>query len=161
MTDRWVSSIISIQRVIHYFKPEIAAIVQTTLPVGDGDITSDKLDPAFLVAFSHTLTDQLSLTYNLGSALATSEKEDGSQTTLSSALYSASLGYSVTEQLSFFVEIFGEIGLSAEDSPISADCGLTWLLNDDSQLDFFTGAGLNNEADEFFVGLGYSIRWGI
>ena len=101
------------------------------------------------------------MTYNLGAALATSEKENGSRTTLSSGLYSVSMGYSVTEKLGVFVEVFGEVGLSAEDSPISVDGGLTWLLNDDSQLDLFTGAGLNNEADEFFVGLGYSLRWGI
>ena len=125
-------------------EPEIAIIVQTTLPVGDSDLTSDKFDPAFLVAFSNTLTEQLALTCNLGSALATSEKEDGSRTTLSSALYSVSLGYSANEKLGFFVEVFGEVGLSAEDSPVSTDCGLTWLLNDDSQLDFFTGAGLKN-----------------
>lgn len=142
-------------------EPEVAIIAQTTLPTGESAITSDRLDPAFLMLFSHTLTDKLALSYNLGSQFATSKKGDGSRTTLSSALYSVSLGYSANEKLGFFVELFGEIGLSAEDSPISVDCGLTWLLNDDSQLDFFTGAGLNNEADEFFVGLGYSLRLGI
>ena len=71
------------------------------------------------------------------------------------------LGYGATDQLGLFIEVFGAVGLSAEDSPASIDGGMTWLFNDDSQLDLFAGVGLNNDADEFFVGIGYSIRWGL
>ncbi len=142
-------------------KPEMAVIVQTTVPIGDSDITSDKFDPKFLLASTHTLTDKLSLTYNLGLGLATTEKADGSLATQSSCIYTSSLGYSATEQLSFFAELYGQIGLSAEDSPFLFDCGLAYLLNDNSQLDLSAGAGLNSEAEDFFVSIGYSFRWGM
>ena len=138
----------------------MAIIVQTTVPVGDSDITSDKFDPTFLLASGHTLTDDLSLTYNLGLGLATAKKANGTTTTQSSGLYTLSLGYSATEQLSFFAELYGQVGFSADDSPFLFDCGLAYLINDNSQLDFSAGAGLNSEAEDFFVSIGYSFRWG-
>jgi hypothetical protein len=58
------------------------------------------------------------------------------------------LGYGAAEQLGLFLEVFGAVGLSAGESPASLDGGITWLFNDDSQLDVFVG-----------VWLGYSIRW--
>ena len=142
-------------------EPEMAAIVQTTVPFGNDATTSDKFDPKFLLASTHTLTDKFSLTHNLGLGLATTEKADGSRTTQSSGIYTLSLGYSVTEQLSLFAEFYGQIGLSADDSPFLFDCGLAYLFNDNSQLDFSAGAGLNSEAEDFFVSLGYSFRWGL
>jgi hypothetical protein len=142
-----------------WFDPEAAILVHTSLPVGDRDITSDALDPDFLLSFSHTLSEQFSLGYNLGGMLETSEKADGSETTLSSGLYSVAVGYGATEQLGLFLEVFGAVGLSAEESPASLDGGITWLFNDDSQLDLFAGVGINGDADDWFVGLGYSIRW--
>lgn len=141
-------------------KPEMAAIVQTTVPLGDDDTTSDKFDPKFLLAATHILSEEFSLTYNLGLGWATTEKANGSLTTGSSGLYTLLLGYSATEQLSLFAELYGQIGLSADDSPFLFDCGLAYLLNDNSQLDFSAGAGLNSEAEDFFVSLGYSFRWG-
>jgi hypothetical protein len=138
--------------------PETAILVHSSLPVGDRDLSSDALDPDFLLSFSHTLSEQFSLGYNLGAMLATSEKVDGSETTLSSGLYSVALGYGATEQLGLFLEVFGALGLSAEESPASLDGGITWLFNEDAQLDVFAGVGLNDDADDWFVGLVYSIR---
>jgi len=142
-------------------KPEMALIVQTTVPFGDSEITSDKFDPKLLLSSTHALTDVFSLTYNLGFGLATTEKVDGSTTTQSSGLYTLSFGYSATEQLSFFAELYGQVGLSTDDSPFLFDCGLAYLFNDNSQLDFSAGAGLNSEAEDFFISVGYSFRWGI
>ena len=142
-------------------EPEMAILVHASLPVGDRAITSDQVDPDFLLSFSHTLSEQFSLGYNLGGALETSEKDNGNETTLSSGLYSVALGYGATDKLGLFIEVFGAVGLSAEESPASLDGGITWLFSEDSQLDLFAGVGLNNEADDWFVGIGYSIRWGL
>ena len=142
------------------FLPETALLVHTTVPWGADDFSSDKFDPSFLLAFSHTLNDRWSLGYNLGAELATSEKANGGDTTLASGLYSVALGYGATEQLGFFIEVFGDVGLSAETSSTSLDGGLTWLFSDDSQLDLFVGTGLDDDADDWFLGLGYSIRFG-
>jgi len=140
-------------------EPELAILVHTSLPIGDHDITSDAFDPDFLLSFAHTLSEELSLGYNLGGKLETAEKGDGSETTLASGLYSIALGYGATDKLGLFLEVFGAVGLSSKESPASLDGGVTWLFNDDSQLDLFAGVGLNDDADEWFVGVGYSIRW--
>lgn len=142
------------------FFPEIAILVHTTVPWGDDDLSSNEWDPSFLLSFSHTLNDRWSLGYNLGAELATSEKANGDDTTLASALYSIALGYGVTDQLGCFIEVFGDAGLSNQTSSASLDGGLTWLFSDDSQLDLFAGVGLNNNADDWFVGIGYSVRFG-
>ena len=142
-----------------WLEPEAAILLHTSVPVGDRGLSSDALDPDFLLSFSHTLSERFSLGYNLGAMLETSEQADGSDTTLCSGLYSVALGYGATEQLGLFIEVFGALGLSAEESPASLDGGITWLLSEDAQLDVFAGVGLNDDADDWFVGLGYSIRW--
>ncbi len=142
------------------FLPEMALLVHTTVPVGDDGFSSDEWDPSFLLSFSHTLSDRWSLGYNVGAELATSETADGDDTTLASGLYSIALGYGATDQLGLFIEVFGDVGLSAETSSASLDGGLTWLFNDDSQVDVYAGVGLSEHADDWFVGVGYSFRFG-
>ena len=142
------------------FFPEMALLVHTTVPWGDDELSSNEWDPSFLLSFSHTLNDRWSLGYNVGAELATSEKANGDDTTRASALYSIALGYGATDQLGFFIEVFGDVGLSAGSSFASLDGGVTWLFSDDSQLDLFVGTGLDDDADDWFVGIGYSIRFG-
>jgi hypothetical protein len=142
------------------FFPEMALLVHSTVPWGDDDLSSNEWDPSFLLSFSHTLNDRWSLGYNVGAELATSEKTNGDDTTLASALYSVALGYGATDQLGFFIEVFGDIGMSAETSSASLDGGVTWLFSDNSQLDLFVGTGLDDDADDWFVGIGYSVRFG-
>lgn len=142
------------------WQPEMALLVHTTVPVGDDAFTSDQWDPSYLLSFSHTLSKRWSLGYNLGAELATSEKANGDETTLASGLYSVALGYGATEQLGIFIEVFGDVGLSAETSSTSLDVGFTSLFSDDSQMDVFAGVGLDGDADDWFVGIGYSVRFG-
>jgi len=142
------------------WRPEMAVLVHTSLPVGESELSSDAYDPDFLLSFSHSLSERISLGYNVGAAIETSQGGDsGKDKTLSSALYSVALGYKVSERAGAYLEVFGSEGLSADDSPASIDGGLTWLLSDDAQLDCFAGFGLNDDADEWFVGIGYSLRW--
>jgi hypothetical protein len=134
--------------------PEAALLVGVSLPWGAGDVTSDEFDPAFRFAMSHTLTENLSLGYNLGVEWAT---EDDS--TLSSFIYTVSLGAGLTDRVGAYIELFGAVGLSASGPSHTLDGGFTYLLAENLQLDTSGGVGLNSKADDWFVGAGVSYRF--
>jgi len=139
-------------------RPQIALIAGTILPGGAGTFSSEGFDPFLRAAASHTLSERLSLAYNLGAAWLTEEDETGDEDTLSVLLGTVALGIGATDRLGFFVELFGESGLSDESEFSSADAGLTWLLLDNVQLDLASGVGLSTSADDWFAGLGVSFR---
>jgi len=73
--------------------------------------------------------------------------------------YSAVLGIGASDRLGLFVELFGAFGLR-DDRPAAhaLDGGLTVLLRDGLQLDASAGVGLDDDAREWFVASGLSVR---
>ncbi len=140
-------------------RPEAALIVHTSVPVGDDAFTTDAFDPSFLLSFAHTTSESTSLGYNIGASLETMDDGFGSESTLASLDYSMAFGFDVAERVGGYIEVFGSQGLSADGDPIHLDGGFTYLLDDDTQFDFFVGAGLNDDAPDWFVGLGFAKRW--
>ena len=95
--------------------------------------------------FSHNLTIDSEIGYNIGYNKFTNY--DG--------LFTYSLIYGKTlSSFSIFFELFGSS--SVNKSILNFDSGLTYLMDDDRQLDLSIGKGLNN--DLFFVNLGLSFR---
>lgn len=140
-------------------RPQMAVLVGTSVPVGDDAFTSDRFDPALRLALSHTLSERLSLGYNLGVGLE-SEELDGERHTLSTYLYTVALGIGLSERWGAFVELYGDLPGSAEgDDAHAFDGGLTYLLHDRLQLDLAAGVGLSDAAADHFIGLGLSVRW--
>lgn len=140
--------------------PEAALLVGVSLPVGDDDLTSDRLDPSLLLALAHTLSDRLSLGYNAGVVWSSEVGDRGVRETYSHLAYTAALGIGLSDRLGAFAELFGEEPLDAPGgSAVSADGGLTWLLRPNLQLDAYAGAGLTEEAPDWFAGAGLSLRW--
>jgi len=140
--------------------PEAAFLFGLSLPTGDGDVSSDGFDPSFRLCASHTLSDSLSLGYNLGMAWETEADSSGQDDTLSSYQYTAALGIGVSDRLGTFVELFGDIPASARGGPAhSIDGGLTYLLRENLQVDLSAGVGLSSEADDWILGLGVSARF--
>lgn len=140
-------------------RPEAALIVHTSVPVGDDAFTSDAFDPSFLLSFAHTTSESTSLGYNIGASLDTGDNGVGGETTLASLDYSVAFGFDIAKQVGGYIEVFGSQGLSAKEDPIQLDGGFTYLVNDDTQFDFFIGAGLNDNAPDWFAGIGFSKRW--
>ena len=139
--------------------PAIAILAETSVPVGEDGFTSDEFDPSARVSIAHTLSDRLSLGWNVGASLATDVGDDGAEHTLSSALYTVALGIGISDRTGAFIEFFGEAPLSADGGPAnSLDGGFTWLFGPNVQLDAFVGVGLSDAADDFFAGMGVSIR---
>jgi len=140
-------------------RPQAAVLFGTTLPTGGGEFTSDRADPSFRFAFSHTLTDRIGLGYNVGMAWETQESASGNESTFTNFQYTIAAGFGLTDKLGAFVELFGDAPLSGpDDDAHSLDGGFTYLLRENLQLDAAAGVGLNDEADDWFVTAGLSVR---
>lgn len=140
--------------------PETALLVGISVPVGDDELSTDRLDPAMRLSFAHTLTERLGLGYNLGVEWSSEPGAEGVRETHSRIVYTVALGTSVTERLGAFVELFGTEPVDApEDSAVSLDGGFTYLLRPNLQLDLFAGGGLTDDAADWLAGAGVSYRW--
>jgi hypothetical protein len=135
--------------------PAVAVIVTTTLPVGDDAFTSDELDPSVRLSVSHSLSDAVAFGWNVGVARESSPA--GSDEV---GFYTASVSRALGERLGGFVELFGDIPFDSDGDPEhSFDAGIVYLLRPNLQLDLAAGLGLNDDAPDFFAGVGISWRW--
>lgn len=146
-------------------RPAIAIITQLNQKIGDSlSPLSDGLRPAFRLAFSHTLSDRLSLGYNAGVAWDENVEARGMPVVFdrdltSRFIWTAALGISGTDRVGFFVEAFGDSGLSDDGrSEASLDGGVTFLLRPNVQFDLFVGGGLTDSAPDWLAGAGVSFR---
>ena len=139
--------------------PEMALLGGVSLPVGSDEFSSGRADPDFRVSLSHTLSDRLSLGYNLGASWPSAGEETSDR--LSLFLYTAALGISLSERAGMFLELFGDIPIGVDDGEAahSFDGGFTYLLRDNVQLDAAGGVEISESADDWFVGLGISVRF--
>ncbi len=135
----------------------LALLVGAGVPSGSRAFRAERVDPAVVLAASHALTDALSLGYNVGYGAETVQDAPGDLDTRGLGRYSASLAIGLTDRWGAFVEAFGF--LPADGGPAhSADAGVTFLASKNVQLDLSGGAGLNERADDWFVGAGISFR---
>ena len=140
--------------------PETALLASVGLPTGKGPFSSERFDPDYRLSCSHTLSERLSFGYNLGQAWVTEEDAAGDRDTRHQFVYTAALGISLTDNLGGFVEFFGEIPTGSDGGPANSfDGGFTYLIADNVQLDVSSGIGLSQDADDWFLAAGLSIRF--
>lgn len=143
--------------------PQVAVIASATLPTGQSGFSSERVDPTLLLAASNTLSERVSLGYNVGAQWSTVDvgAADGRPVleTAVRALYTLAFGLAVAERVGVFAEAFGELDLDRGGSnPVALDGGVTVSLRDNLQLDLSAGIGLNEAADDWFLGGGVAIR---
>ena len=131
------------------WKPESALILSAGLPVGNKDLTGDRVVPGFLFALSYTLSDRLGFGTNLGGEYREDEVWEN--------IYSAALGITISEDVGGFVEIYGSKARDEETS-VLFDTGLTWLLKPNMQLDTSFGYAFTEDAPDWFINGGFTIR---
>lgn len=129
--------------------PGAALLIGANLPIGNKEIAPDKVEPDIILAAENTLSDQLSLGYNLGTVII-----NGSDVNL---LYSASLGIALGRRLGAFVELYG-YKEKAGDPNLLFDWGLTFLVQRNVQLDTSVGVALTEDAADWFLNAGFSFR---
>lgn len=137
-------------------RPEVAVIVATSLPTGDDDFGEDGSQPGIKLALAWDLSERISLASNLNYTYASERGDRFHQ--FSGSL---SLGYRLSERWGCYIEYFGFVP-ERENGPNASffNGGLTYLINDNLQLDARAGIGVfNPESPDYFTGFGMSWRY--
>lgn len=132
--------------------PAMGIQVSAKFPI-DKEKNSPKIDgiaPKAVFIVSQSLTDKLGLTVNFGS-------DYDFDTFNPTWKYVLNLSYSINDKVGVFVEPYGAF-TGAEDHAIKFDAGVSYLVNNDLQLDLLGGYGDNHGMQEYMVGAGISWR---
>lgn len=133
------------------FLPQIALLGGMNWSFLAGDAYSSPFPGGGLrFAFGHTLSQKLSIGYNLGASW--NGEQAGPE-----YFYSAVLGFKLTEKLGAFIESFGNLPEQGESEHL-VDGGVTFLVTPVVQLDLSGGPGLNDGAPDGFISGGISVR---
>jgi len=134
--------------------PHFGILASMNIPVGSDVVSSGDVEPGAILLWAYDLTDEVALAGNVGFASLNDAGERFFQTSAS-----ISLAVALTERLGGYVEYFG-LYPNAEDSDAahSLNVGFTFLINNNFQIDWRIGGGLNEEADDFFTGVGFAWR---
>jgi hypothetical protein len=137
------------------WRPEVALLFLTTIPVGGHDLTADAWQPTAKLSLGWELTKRFSLSSNLN----LSDLSDGSRR-FSQVAVSLSAGYSLTERLDSFFEVFA-FSREAAVGPSTrhADTGVAYAVTGNLKLDLRVGLGRNDAQPDYFVGTGAAFRW--
>lgn len=137
------------------FIPDLTLLTNMSIPVGTDNKTAGDVVPDARLAYGWALSDKLRL-YGVG-IIAAGVHPTGH---FPQASGSMGLSYAVTSRVGTFVEYYGIFpGRENEDCSHNADGGVTFLINDNCQLDFSAGLGLNEQAPDYFLGMGIAFRW--
>ena len=110
----------------------------------------DYFVPDFRFTMQHSLGDNFCLGYNLGA------EWDGF-TKQSKLLYTVTIGYSVTNKLGSYLELFG-FAPQNEIAYHNFDGGFTYLINNNFMVDLSSGFGITQKAPKHYFAFGISFR---
>lgn len=131
--------------------PQMAFVGNLYLPFAAAtDFKPENTGGQMLLAFSNTLDTQSGITYNLGAQWSGDSSE-------LSYLYTFSYGRSLIGDLSGFAEVYGTFPEDSQGQN-SWDAGLSYLINNDFQVDASAGTGFDTD-QAFFVQAGLSYRF--
>ena len=140
---------------IGFRRPNVALIGHTTIPTGSRGFREDNFQPEAKLCLAWDLADRLALGSNLNYGWASEGGEWFGQ--FSGTI---SFGYSLNDRTGIYLEYFTFVPAGRGGPNASyIDSGMTFLINDDYQLDVRAGFGLNSARPDYFIGAGFGRRW--
>ncbi len=129
--------------------PKISVIIKTSIPV----LASEKLKEDYPTTqirftFQHALSEKFSFSYNLGGLW------DGQQKKFF-GLYTITSGYSITDNLSCYLELYGFV---SKEQDHRFDGGFCFTPRKNIMLDISAGISIDRKQPSWFSGLGISFR---
>lgn len=139
--------------------PEMAVIPQMFVPTGDSDFTNDEVLPGVNWLYAWEVNEWLSV----GGSTQVNRVRDETGHFYAEVAQSAAMGVSLTDRWGAYGEYFGLYPNGAVASGVGPEHflngGVTYLVNNNLQLDVRSGFGLNSNAADFFTGAGLSVRF--
>lgn len=129
--------------------PDIGII--TSFGGGIFEETGNGLQSDIRLAFDGNLSDNLSISSNLGVALSNGFDS-------ASPFYTLVFGHSLDEKLGVFIEAYGAFP-EGGNSDHAMDAGFTYLINSSLQLDVYGGTGISSNSANLLLGFGLSKRF--
>ncbi len=127
---------------------EIAFISHIIIPSGTAGLSTDELGTINKLSIAHSLGDRISLGYNIGY----DHIDSGNAIT-----YSIAFGFGINDKFGMYAEPFGSWE-EDDDFDHNFDAGITYLVNDNCQLDFSFGTGITNNMNYISVGGSWLIQ---
>jgi hypothetical protein len=127
---------------------EIAFLSHVIIPTANDELTTDNYGVVNKLAISHSISNKISLGYNVGYDLVAKQN---------ALTYSLAIGFSVSNVVGFYIEPYGSW---AEQNKFESnfDTGFTYLWNPNFQLDISYGAGLNYDMHYVAAGFSWKIK---
>jgi hypothetical protein len=117
---------------------------------GSSNYKTNFTAPEFRFTMQHTLSEKMTLGYNLGC------EWDGFTST-PTYVYTLTTGYSLTDSLGSYIELFG-FAPKKESANHNLDGGFTYLINNNFMIDISSSIGLTTNAPSYYFALGLSFR---
>lgn len=131
--------------------PLTSFIAHLSLPfLSTEKLTSTYFAPSFRFTMQHTLTDKISLGYNIGA-------EWNGENAEPTFIYTLTSGFALSEKIGTYIELYGFLP-QKEKSEHRIDGGLTFLAKKNIMFDISGGLGLTENAPKYYTSLGFSIR---
>jgi len=154
--------------------PEVAMILQVSVPTGAAAFTAEEVLPGGSLLYGwDVLPDCLTIAGSTVFSWTNSQHTllDGApgllgplnaQHSYFELAQSGTVGYTITDKLGAYTEFFAFFPSSSIDPEVGPEYyfngGFTYKVTPNLQFDIRSGVGLNEHADDFFAGLGVSIR---
>jgi hypothetical protein len=140
------------------FLPEMALVPQMTVPTGSDDRSAGKALPGFNWLYGWDVGDRM---YLAGSTQWNVSQEAAFDNRYSEFAQSGTIGFGLTDKLGCYNEFFClcPSGASEVKPEYYYNGGLTFKFTSNVQADVRAGVGLNEAAQDFFVGPGLSMRF--
>lgn len=135
--------------------PNVGLLGSLSLPTGNGEATSNRVDPTGGLLWSYNLTADAEL---FGTVLMSSVT--GEHGRFFEAANAVGVSLPIADRLGTFIEYFGfyrDGGGGGAEHHLNG--GFTYLLHDNLQLDINGGFGINARADDYFLGTGLAFRF--
>jgi len=137
--------------------PEMALIPQMNLPTGSDAFTSDSVEPGVNWIYSWEINDLIS---TAGSTQGNRRIDETGEAYLE-MIQSWAVAFGLTDDVGAYTEWFGVVPSGADIARTEHyfNGGFTYLISNNMQFDIRAGTGLNDAADDYFIGTGLSIRF--